>query len=182
MVTSALPGEGKSTLARELVYAFLDVGAKAILVECDLRRPTLGDKYRVVDGGLTPWLAGLTQDPPVIHETEDGLSMIVAGPRAPNPVALLQSDRLKRFLTELAASQRFVVIDAPPVLGVADARLLASLADGVVLTARAGRSQGPLVRAARMSLASAGANILGTVLNATEPDLVTAYLGEHYYA
>ena len=182
MVTSALPGEGKSTLARELVYAFLDVGAKAILVECDLRRPTLGDRYCVMDGGLTPWLAGLTQDPPVIHETDDGLSMVVAGPRAPNPVALLQSDKLKRFLAELAASQRFVVLDAPPVLGVADARLLASLADGVVIAVRAGRSQAPLVRAARASLASAGANILGTVLNATEPDLVAAYLGEHYYA
>lgn len=182
MVTSAVPGEGKTTLACELAHALSERGAKTVLVECDLRRPKFAVDYGVSSGGLTPWLAGLTSDPPCVHQMADGLSIVVAGRAAPNPVTLLCSERMTAFVMGLIEANMFVILDAPPVLGLADARLLAPLTDGVVVVARAGVSQVPLLRTAQSLLESAGANILGVVLNGTSRDDPAAYRDEHYYS
>jgi succinoglycan biosynthesis transport protein ExoP len=182
IVTSAMSGEGKTTLSRELALAFGERGAKTVLVECDLRRPRFRESFDLPDGGgLTPWLAGAVSKLPTVHVLEGGLAVVAAGPRAPNPVRLLHSERMRDFVRVLLANYRFVVLDASPALGVADARVLAALADGAVVVARSGVSPAPALRSVTAALDSAGVQVLGTVLNGTDPRSVTGYLSRDYY-
>ncbi len=171
LITSAQPGEGKSTIARELAQAIGERGPKTLLVECDLRRPTASTRFGVSSqGGLSLWLAGIDNTPPTPHQVSPALSVIVAGPPTPNPVRLLDSDRMRTFVADMLKNYPFIILDAPPVMGLADARVLAPLADGVVLVVRAGMAQKPSIRRACWHLESVGATVLGTVLNEASSD------------
>ncbi|MFN8062108.1 MAG: polysaccharide biosynthesis tyrosine autokinase [Vicinamibacterales bacterium] len=181
MVTSALPGEGKTTLALELAHTLTERGVRTLLVECDLRRPTFMRLFGLEkQGGLSLWLAGLGGTLPTVHDVTPELSVVVAGTAAPNPVALLNSDRLKTFLRDMRERYQFIILDAPPAMGVADARLLAPMTDGVVLVVRAGKVQRPLVKRVCALLHHAGASVLGAVLNGTEFDDSLGYYSEYY--
>lgn len=185
MVTSAVPAEGKSTIACELARALAERGAPTLLVECDLRRPTFGRLFDVgPKDGLSMYLAGFTGDLPAIHEVGDNLSVVVAGPPAPNPAALLNSDKLKALLSRSMKTHQFVILDAPPVIGLADSRVLAPSADGVVVVVRAGQVARTMLRRVCAMLESTGANIIGTILNGSEGDETAAtygYYGYHGY-
>jgi capsular exopolysaccharide synthesis family protein len=154
-----------------------------LLIEADLRKPTLAKAFGVGDeGGLSLFLSGHFSPLPKINKTQvPNLSLIAAGPVPPNPVALLNSERLTTFLHEVSATFKFVVIDAPPLLPFADARVLGSKADGVVLVVRAGVTAKNLVRRACSLLEKSGSNILGMVLNGTETDPAQAGY-YHYYS
>jgi succinoglycan biosynthesis transport protein ExoP len=171
MVTSSVPGEGKTTLASELGYAFAESGKNTLLIECDLRRPRFGTMFGIgVEGGLSMFLSGLTGSAPTIHPTSNACLFVVgAGPTAPNPPTLLGSDKMGTFLREMMNSFHFVILDTPPVLPMADSRLLARMADGVVLVVRAGLVPKALVRRVCGLLETTGANVLGAVLNAADP-------------
>jgi capsular exopolysaccharide synthesis family protein len=186
MVTSAVPGEGKTTMVRELGQALAERGAKTLLVECDLRRPAFHLVFDVdPKGGLSLFLAGLGRRTPAINEVSPDLHVVAAGPPAPNPVALLNSDKLKSFLDEMAGTYQFIILDAPPVIGLADTRVLAPMTEGVVLVVRAGKVQKAMVRRVSMLLEATGAQVLGAVLNGAEVDDAGAgyygYYGEDYY-
>jgi capsular exopolysaccharide synthesis family protein len=169
VVTSTLPGEGKTTVATELGRALAESGARTLLVECDLRRSALGEAFGVGEaGGLSLFLSGHVAKA-TIHQTPvEQLFVVAAGPTAPNPVALLNSDRMTTFLHEMAASFQFVIMDAPPVLPMADARVLGAKADGVVLIVRAGRTSRSLLRRVCSVLDASGATVLGAVLNGVD--------------
>ncbi len=170
MVTSAVAGEGKTTLVSALGHALADGGARTLLVECDMRRPGFGAVFGTTsEAGLSLFLAGHEEAAPAIHPTAHrNLSVVSAGPSAPNPPALLNSDRLKAFLAEMTTSYQFVILDAPPVLPIADARVLAPLVEGVVLVVRSGMASKHLVRRAAALLEDTGASLLGAVLNGAE--------------
>jgi capsular exopolysaccharide synthesis family protein len=185
LVTSAAPGEGKTTLAAALAQTLADTGAGTLLVDCDVRRGRLGTIFNLApDGGLTLYLAGHLSSAPTIHATANGkLHVVTAGPSAPNPPALLGSDRMKSFLTRMLSSYQFVILDAPPVLPLADARVLAQMVEGVVLVVRAGRAPKSMVRRACLSLEAAGGTVLGAVLNGLDedgPDSPYRYYREYY--
>jgi polysaccharide biosynthesis transport protein len=171
VVTSATHAEGKTTVVSHLGRAFADAGVKTLLIEADLRKPDLSRSFGVgSESGLSLYLAGHVAPWPKIHETEvPNLFIAAGGPVPPNPAALLHSDRLGRFLQAAAGDYQIVVVDAPPLLAMADARILASQADGVVLVVRAGRTGSGVVRRAARLLEAAGANVLGLVLNAWQP-------------
>jgi polysaccharide biosynthesis transport protein len=166
MVTSAVPGEGKTTLAIELALALAESGARTLLVECDMRRPTFGTIFGIgEEGGLSLHLSGLVGPTPVIHATANSqLYVVGAGPIAPNPPALLNSEKLQSFLASMTSSFGFIILDAPPALAVADARVLAPLTEGVILTVRAGVASKKMVRRACTLLQHT--NLLGVILNA----------------
>jgi capsular exopolysaccharide synthesis family protein len=171
MVTSAVPGEGKTTIAGQLGIALADSGSRTLLVECDMRRPTFATVLGVgSDGGLSLFLAGHITRPRMHSILDDKLFVIPAGPTPPNPVALLHSEKMKSFLREVSLSFRFVILDAPPVLPMADARMLGTLAEGVVLVARAGSTSRRTLQRVCGVLEAAGANILGTVLNGADAE------------
>ena len=185
LVTSAAPGEGKTTLAAALAQTLADTGAGTLLVDCDVRRGRLGSVFGIAsDGGLTLYLAGHLAPAPTIHATaHDNLFVVTAGPSAPNPPALLGSDRMKAFLTEMMSSFQFVILDAPPVMPLADARVLAHMVEGIILVVRAGRAPKSMIRRACLSLESAGGTVLGAVLNGMDahgPNSPYHYYRDYY--
>lgn len=169
VVTSAAPGEGKTTVAVQLARALADTGARTLLIECDLRRPAFGDEFGIDgDGGLSMFLAGHVVRPTVHPTSNRALFVIGAGPTAPNPVALLNSDRMTKFLEAMADAFKFVILDTPPAVPMADARVVGAKADGVLVVVRAGRTPAHALRRVQLALERTGSTILGTVLNGTD--------------
>ncbi|MCE5308030.1 MAG: polysaccharide biosynthesis tyrosine autokinase [Acidobacteriales bacterium] len=186
VITSATPAEGKSTIANHMARALADAGARTLLVEADMRNPMLSRAFASnVEAGLSLFLSGHMPHLPTAQETDnDNLFFISGGPQPPNPVALFNSERMRVFLKDMSseAGYRFIVLDTPPVLAVSDARVLAARADGVVLVVRARHTTNNLVVRARNLLESAGANILGIVLNGTGgEDPESTYYHRYYH-
>ncbi len=181
-VTSAAPGEGKTTFVAEVGRALAESGAKTLLVEADLRKPMLASFFDIGEGdGLSLYLSGHAAAPRICETGQPNLFVAPAGPRPPNPVALLGSERMNTFLQQAAGAFRFVLLDTPPVLAVADGRVVGAKADGLILVVRANKTAKSLVLRARGLLQSSGVNLLGTVLTRVDPaDLYTSYTT--YYA
>jgi capsular exopolysaccharide synthesis family protein len=182
VVTSATPAEGKTTLVTHLGKAFAEAGLTTLLVEADLRKPDLSKAFSIGnEDGLSLFLAGHVSPGPKIHETEvPNLFVAAGGPIPPNPAALLHSDRLRQFLEAVVTDYQVVLVDTPP-LSMADARILGTKADGVVLVVRAGRTARNVVLRACSTLDTAGVNVLGMVLNGEEPDPTSSpYYGGYY--
>ncbi|MEW5976910.1 MAG: polysaccharide biosynthesis tyrosine autokinase [Acidobacteriota bacterium] len=182
LVTSAEPGEGKTTLTGCLGKALAEHGFSTLMIEGDLRRPGLSKLFHVSgEEGLSLFLSGHVRPLPKIHETGTrNLWLVAGGPKPPNPVALLNSDRMASLLSEVSSLFKFVIIDSPPLMAVADARSLGPRCDGVVLIVRAGRTPRSLVLQASALLESSGANILGVVLNGAETSARSAYYHAYY--
>lgn len=182
LVTSAIPGEGKTSLVAQLGRTLAENGSRTVLVELDLRKPVLAKSFGFgEENGLSLFLSGHVSPLPMIHQTDvPNLHVISAGPRPPNPLALLQSERLEFLLRKLTETFRFVLIDSPPLLTVADARILGSKVDGSVLVVRAGKTPRKLVLRARASLQHAGANVIGMILNGANPKRDDSYYYRYY--
>ncbi|MGY1635505.1 polysaccharide biosynthesis tyrosine autokinase [Geodermatophilus sp. SYSU D00742] len=171
MISSAIPGEGKTTLTLNLAIALAEAGRQVAVVEADLRRPRVTRYLGMVGGvGLTNVLAGTAELNEVLQGYGDeSLSVLAAGPLPPNPSQLLSSAQMKSLMEELATKNDFVLVDAPPVLPVADATSLAVLTDGVLLSVRYGFTRKDLVRRTAAALEQVGARTLGVVLNVVPP-------------
>ena len=140
VITSSVPVEGKSTTAANLAIALAQGGSKVLLVEADLRRPRVAE-YLGVDGsiGMTDILIGRVRvDDTIIPWQRGLLDFLPSGSIPPNPSELLGSKQLADLLTELRARYDFIILDAPPLLPVTDAAILATAADGAILVARYG--------------------------------------------
>ncbi len=167
LVTSAQPGEGKTTSAVNLAIALAQAGKTTLLIDADLRRPRL---HEILDlngrMGLVTYLTGAATIERVIHETQvTNLWAMPCGPLPPNPAELLGSSELRILMEQLREGFDAVVIDSPPVLPVVDAVELAALADGVLLVVGGGQTPHPLVEQAVRKLHDVQANVLGAVLN-----------------
>ncbi len=167
VLTSAMPLEGKTTVASNLAATFAQFGRSVLLVDSDLRRPRI---HRVLDvqndRGLTTLLAGVTTLSAAVHSTKvDGLSVLTSGPIPPNPSELLHSAAFGRVKDELLSHFDYVLFDSPPMGAVTDAAILAPQVDGVLLVVRAGTSTLHAVSGARKQLNSVSANLLGAILN-----------------
>src|SRR5699024_1499036 len=129
------PSEGKSTISNNMAVTWADQGTKVVLVDADLRRPTVHRSFDVSNRmGLTNYLSGNADLSAVVRETMvKDLSVITSVPDPPNPAELLGSKRMENLLSELTAEFDLVIVDAPPVNTATDAQLLASRIDGTVL-------------------------------------------------
>ncbi len=167
VVTSALGGEGKTTTALDLARSFAETGERVLLVEADLRRPTLGGALRLEAGpGLSEVLAGQVELASALRPGgADGLDVLPAGSVPPNPAELLGSERMSDLVAALRGAYDKVLLDAPPVLPVTDAVVCAAVADGVVLVVRWGRTSRAEVAEAVGMLGQVHATVLGSVLN-----------------
>lgn len=180
LVTSSVPGEGKSTTAYVLARKFGQLGKRVLVIDADLRNPSMHRSFGVDNRrGLTNCLTGTDRPVDCLHKCgETGVSLLATGPLPPNPAELLASARMMSLLTK--AGERFdqIVIDAPPVLGLADALILANIADGTLMVVEAGRTRVGAAQAALKRLLAARAHLLGAVL--TKLDLQQQGYGYNY--
>jgi tyrosine-protein kinase Etk/Wzc len=185
MITSSFPGEGKSTIAANLALTFAQAGNRVILIDCDLRRPsmnTIFDKPR--SPGVTEVLAGDIPLEDAMHTTEiENINLLTAGTIPPNPAELLCSESMRDLLSGLRETYDIVIIDAPPVIPVTDAPLLTAFTDMVVVVLETGRIPTKAAQRMKELLQSVQAPIAGFVLNdrtALFSDSYS-YYGKGYY-
>jgi receptor protein-tyrosine kinase len=168
VVTSSVPEEGKSTTVVNLALTLSHAGEKVVVVEADLRRPKAAE-YLNLEGavGVTTILTGRVDINEALQSAPWGLKVIAAGSIPPNPSELLQSAAMKTLLKDLRDRFDIVLIDAPPLLPVTDAAILAAAADGAILITRHGKTTRDQVAAAIGRLESVEARLVGTVANWT---------------
>ena len=180
LVTSSIPGEGKTTTASNLAAVFAQAGQSTILVDCDLRKPDIHTIFGLQNvDGLTSLLLdeGTTVDDVAQACEQENLRIVTTGPLAPNPAELIRSARMKAVLDLISASADYIVIDSPPLQAVTDAAILSSMVDGTVLVVDAGRTRRAAVCNGRDALAKVGARVLGVALNR----LSKSMSGDYYY-
>jgi capsular exopolysaccharide synthesis family protein len=164
MLTSPASGDGTATVLCELACAMAETGQRVLVVEADLRRPRIADRFGVTQTvGLTNILARGARVEHVVQRARGGVDVVTSGPIPPSPGPLLASPTMARFLTEVRSQYDVVLVGTAPVLPVADATVLAPLVDAVVLVVRLG-TPARRVEAAREMLQVVSARLLGTVL------------------
>ena len=168
LLTSALPGEGKTTTTVNLGATLASLGSKVVIVDCDMRRPACHRATGVKNSpGIVQCLTGRVQLSEAILPVPGfaNLSVIPCGPIPPNPAEVLSSPLTAELLRKLHTEFEYVLVDSPPILSVSDSRILATITDAVVLVTRAYETPYEIVRRARSLLYGAGARILGVALN-----------------
>lgn len=168
LVTSSLPREGKSMTTANLAVTFAQAGNRVIVVDTDLRQPTLHKMFGLTNdvGFSNLLLAGADHLSTFIKKTNlPNLAVITAGNPPPNPSELLTSNRATEAIRLLRDAADIVIFNSPPVVLVSDAAILATRVDGVLLVARSGRTRRDTITKAVTKLRNVNGNIVGTVLN-----------------
>lgn len=166
LITSSMPGEGKSTTAFTLAQNFAQLGKRVLLIDADLRNPTLHKTIGISNTlGLSNCLAGAAKPQDVIHAlAEAQLDVILSGPLPPNPAELLAGPKMLSLLTVAMAKYDQVIIDGPPIMGLADAPIIAHVATGTLLVIDAGRIRKQVAKSAVKRLLSTRARLVGGLL------------------
>jgi succinoglycan biosynthesis transport protein ExoP len=167
VISSSIPSEGKSTIAINLAVSLADAGARVILVDADLRRPSIAEYLGIEGGvGLTTVLIGRAEVEDVVQPLgTTSLDLLPAGQIPPNPSELLGSTAMADLLERLSASYDMVLLDSPPLLPVTDAVVLSNLAGGALVVVGVDRIHRPQLQQSLESLETAGAHLFGVVMN-----------------
>lgn len=167
LVTSSIPGEGKSTTVANLGIVFAQEDKRVLIIDADLRKPTLHYIFGIFNTiGLSTVLARKSAFYEAIQETlESGLYILPSGPIPPNPAELLSSRKMDALLEELKKLYDVIIIDAPPTLPVTDAQVLSNKCDGTLLVAHSGVVTKELIMKTKATLVISQANIMGVILN-----------------
>jgi len=166
LVTSAQPGEGKTTVAVNLAFSLAQLGQPVLLVDADMRRPSIQKYFPQRGSRLSSYLAGQGAWQQMVFPTSvRGLSVMHCGPVPENPSELLSSDRMRAMLQESMATYRFVILDSPPLLNRADSRILGSMVGATILVVKGGETPRQVVQYAESQARSVGTNLIGVVLN-----------------
>ena len=167
LVTSTQPGEGKTTIATNLAIALAQVGQRVLLVDADLRSPSLHRLFGMRDNlGLVSYLTGHQDWHTVVRPSgSHGLDLLFCGPIPPNPSELLSSRSMGELIRSAREQYEFVILDSAPMLALADSRILATLVSGVLLVVKNAMIPREQVKQALFGIQSVGANVVGVALN-----------------
>lgn len=187
LITSATPSEGKSTTALVLGQYFAQLGKRVLIVDCDLRNPSLHRALQIDNSeGLSNYLSGSLKPTDLIRPTNhEGLMYLPTGPLPPNPAELLTGSKMMSLLTVAAEKFDLVLLDGPPVMGLADAPILANLALGTLLVIQAGETRVAVAKNALKRLQAARAHMVGGLLTHFQPEHAGqgyGYGGYNYYS
>ena len=172
LVTSAQPGEGKTTVAVNLAFSLAQLGQSVLLVDADMRRPSIQKYFPQKGSRLSSYLAGQGAWQQMVHPTSiNRLHVLHCGPIPENPSELLSSDRMHAMLRESMATYQFVILDSPPLLNRADSRILGSMAGATILVVKGGDTPRQVVQYAESQARSVGTNLIGVVLNNLDASL-----------
>lgn len=178
MVTSSVQGEGKSVIASNLALVFASQGKRVLLVDADLRRPTLHKKFNLPNNsGLSSFLIGTMPALSVILDKpySKNLYILTSGVIPPNPSELLASQRMEDLMNKLKANFDIIIIDTPPVTAVSDAQILASKVDGTLFVVRKGIAEKQHLLRSKELMENVQARIIGTVFNGKKSERESDY-------
>jgi capsular exopolysaccharide synthesis family protein len=186
LVTSSLPGEGKTTTAVNTAVSLAQTGASVVIIDADMRRPRLRSIFGLSDrAGLSSILSSELSEAEVLavvtKDEATGLNLLTAGPIPPNPAELLGSDQMRRLMEILQSKFNHVVVDSPPVSSFTDGVLISTMVDGVLLVVHGGKSSRHVVKRSRQLLQDVGAKIFGVVLNNVNLQSHDYYYYQRYY-
>jgi capsular exopolysaccharide synthesis family protein len=178
MVTSSGPAEGKSTTAANLAVVFAQLGKKVLLVDADLRKPTVHRTFEVNNlfGFTTVLTKQATLGSAVLETDEKDLYILTSGPVPPNPAELISSKSMEQFIEEAKEQFDYVLFDTPPLLAVADPQILANKVDASIFVVFSGRTEIDQAKKAKELLENAQSKLVGVVLNHKE-----AKSNDYYY-
>lgn len=187
MITSTLASEGKSTVSTNLCRSLAQLGSRVILVDADMRKSVLADRYSKNEKnlpGLSHLLSGRSGFEDVLMETDmENFNMILAGRVPPNPAELLSGARMQKLIEICREEYDYVIVDCPPINLVVDAAIVAPLCDGIVMVVSSGNVPYRLAQNALDQLQATGCPILGAVLNMVDQKNEKYYKGyyQKYY-
>ena len=186
LVTSSLPGEGKTTTAVNTAVSLAQTGASVVIIDADMRRPRLRSIFGLSDrAGLSSIMSSELSEAEVLALVSQapvaGLHVLTAGPIPPNPAELLGSEQMRRLMIILQSKFNHVVVDSPPVSSFTDGVLISSMVDGVLLVVHGGKSSRHVVKRSRQLLQDVGAKIFGVVLNNVNLQSHDYYYYQRYY-
>lgn len=167
ILTSSIPGEGKTLTSINTAITFAMTGAKVLLVDCDLRKAKV-HKYMLTDNsvGLSNVLGGFDKLEDAIKTSKEyGIDYITAGHTPPNPIELLSSERMEKLLKSLSEKYDYIFLDSPPVNVVADTAAMSKMSDGILFVVRHNYTTHDMVYKAINSLEFVNAKVLGFILN-----------------
>ncbi|MPQ45288.1 CpsD/CapB family tyrosine-protein kinase [Clostridium tarantellae] len=166
IVTSSIVGEGKSTIAGNLAISMAKDGKKTLLLDCDLRKPTLHKKFKISNlYGLSEVLLGEKSVDDILNKHHSGLHIVTAGKVPPNPSEMLGSRVMTNLIEDLKMVYDYIILDSPPVNAVADPQISATIVDGTIFVIKAESTKKDEVDSAINELKKVNANLIGVVLN-----------------
>jgi len=183
LVSSAGPLEGKSMTSANLAVTMAQSGASTLLIDCDLRKPTVHKNFKVPrDKGLSNLLVGACGfDEAVVRTAMPNLHVLPCGSIPPNPSELLGSSRMVKLIEALRKKYSRIILDSPPLTAVTDAVVLSKAADGVIMVVRSGDTPREIVKNGLNQLKSVNARVLGVVLNGVDMNREGYYYYQYYY-
>lgn len=185
VVTSSIPGEGKSTISANLAHVMGATEKKVLIVDADMRKPTLHKTFSLNnDKGLSTLISqpNMKFNDVIQFRAELNVFLMPSGPIPPNPSELLASARMNKIVNDLTQYFDLVIFDTPPVTAVTDAQIMATKVDGVVLVVRSGFVTKEEVKSSKEALENVNAKILGYVMNSKEPQEGSGYYSYFGYA
>lgn len=169
VVTSSVPGEGKSTTSGNLALSLAQSGNKVLLVDCDMRKPSIHKKFKISNmSGTAELLLRKESFEDVANFYNENLTIITAGKIPPNPSEMLSSRAMTAFIKEMKKEFKYIILDTPPLQAVTDAQVLSTKADGVLLIVRAGSTKRDAVLNSVDLIKKVKGKVIGTVLNGVE--------------
>jgi capsular exopolysaccharide synthesis family protein len=180
LITSTTSGEGKSFVAANLAVAASHVGKRVLLIDCDMRRPRQHRIWEIPNLlGLSNILAGQNEVEPAIHKVFLNVDMLPAGKIPPNPVTLLDSQRMADLIEKARQDYDFVILDSPPLTAVTDPLIIGKFADGLLLVVRPGRVEYSALKSSKSLLNQSKVPVLGMAVNGVSEE--SGYGGYYYY-